>query len=387
MYIARDLTNVLIEATKQFPVVFITGPRQSGKTTLLQHTFPDFRYVNLEEPELRQWAKEQPKDFLAHNHTPLIIDEVQRVPELFSYIQLIADNKNNTGMFLLSGSQNFLLMAQLSQTLAGRSAILNLLPFSLNEINFINTSQSTNEIIIRGFYPRLFDSVNNLSLFYQGYVSTYIERDVRQLANIGNFNDFTRFMKLCAGRCGQLLNISSLAQESGIAYNTCKTWLSYLSTGFIIRLLQPYHKNYNKRIIKSPKLYFLDTGLLSYLLGIKDIGTLAVHPFRGQIFENLVYVELLKQRLNKGEESNIYFWRDNHGTEVDFIIDNSLNINCIETKSGTNFQPAYLKNLQQFSKYVSEIQQQFLVYDGNVERNINNVKLLNWKHLAAIPES
>ncbi len=380
MYIEREISDNLQAAITQFPVVFLTGPRQSGKTTLLRHLLSGFTYVNLEDPDMRSWAIKQPVDFLKNNPYPLIIDEAQYAPDLFSHIQIVVDNEDKAGMFILSGSQNFLMMERISQTLAGRSAILTLLPFSASELYDKLKGKASNDIIIRGFYPRLFDTVDDVSLFYQSYLNTYIERDVRQLSNIGNFNDFARFMKLCAGRCGQLLNISSLSTEAGLAYSTCKSWLSYLSTGHIIKLLQPYYRNFNKKIIKTPKLFFTDTGLLTHLLGISTSDTLAVHPLRGSIFENLVYSEILKNNNNRGNIGNIWYWRDNHGTEVDFLIERGVDLYTVESKSGTNFHDEYLGNLVKFRKYNPAVTKMFLVYDGSIERKINDVSILNWRN-------
>ena len=386
MYIERKLTKSIKRAMKQFPVEFLTGPRQSGKTTLLKHEFPHYRYVNLEDPDLRQWAMEQPKDFLHIHPWPLIIDEAQYAPVLFSYIQLIVDEHNKSGMFLLSGSQNFLLMEKITQSLAGRSAIMSLLPFSFNELSETDTSPDTNSIILKGFFPRLFHAVDDVGLFYKSYINTYVERDIRQLANIGNLNNFIRFMKLCAGRCGQLMNISSLATEAGIAYNTCKEWLSHLTTGYIISYVQPHHRNFNKRIVKTPKLFFTDTGLLCYLLGINSKETLALHPLRGAIFENLIYTELLKYKTNHGREKNIWFWRDNHGTEIDFLLDESASFRAIEVKSGMNIHDSYLKNLKQYRKYNPELSDMYLIYDGKIEREMGGISIVNWRNITGLLE-
>ncbi|MDP2423194.1 MAG: ATP-binding protein [Bacteroidales bacterium] len=384
MFVPRVLSVKLQQAAQQFPVLFLTGPRQSGKTTLLKQTFPDYRYVNLEDPEMRAWALEQPKDFLQVNSWPVIIDEAQYAPELFSYIQLITDNHQKAGMFLLSGSQNFLLMEKITQSLAGRSAILNLFPLSYTELAGAGIDDETNIMILKGFFPRIYQSIDEVSLFYKSYINTYVERDVRQLANIGNLNDFVRFIKLCAGRTGQLLNLSSLATEAGIAYNTCKSWLSWLSAGFVLQLVQPHYKNFNKKIVKAPKIYFNDTGLLCNLLGINSTETLALHPLRGSIFENLIYIELIKQRMNSAKDSNIWFWRDNHGTEIDFILEEALTLTAIDVKPGMNFHDAYLKNLLLFKKYNPDVGKLFLVYDGQLSREKNDISIINWKRFMAM---
>jgi uncharacterized protein len=384
MYIPRILSGTLQDAIAQFPVTILTGPRQSGKTTLLKHEFPSFRYVNLEDPELRLWAIEQPRDFLQSHPWPLIIDEAQYAPVLFSYLQLIVDQHNIPGMFILSGSQNFLVMQKVAQSLAGRSAVLSLLPFSYDEIAAVIELPDTNSMITKGFYPRLYHQVQDSSLFYKSYINTYVERDIRQLVNLGNLNDFIRFMKLCAGRCGQLLNISSLATEAGVAMNTCKSWLSYLSAGYVIQIIQPHFRNFNKRIVKTPKLYFTDTGLLCHLLGIDKSETLAIHAMRGVIFENLVFAELLKRITHRGKENEVWFWRDNHGTEIDFLLDKSAKIIAIEVKSGMNFHEDYLDNLIRYRKYNPDVAGMCLVYDGSTERLVNDVQLINWKNIARV---
>ncbi|HRW96415.1 MAG TPA: ATP-binding protein [Bacteroidales bacterium] len=382
MYLNRRITQTLLRAINQFPVVMLTGPRQSGKTTLLKNELPSFRYVNLEDPELRLWADEQPLDFL-HNHPwPLIIDEAQYAPVLFSYIQLLCDEKNLPGMFVLSGSQNFLVMEKITQSLAGRSAVLSLLPFSFDELPADYQKSDTNTLMLKGFYPCLYQHVTDTALFYRSYLNTYVERDVRQLANIGNLNDFIRFIKLCAGRSGNLLNISSLATEAGISYNTCKSWLSYLTTGFIIQLIQPHHLNFNKKIVKTPKIYFTDTGLLCHLLGIDRSETLGLHSMRGTLFENLVFTELIKDRCNKGKKTDVSFWRDNHGTEIDFLVDVDGKMQSLEVKSGMNFHTSYLTNSIRYRKYNPDLSKQFMVYDGAIERITQEVELINWRNIS-----
>jgi predicted AAA+ superfamily ATPase len=335
--------------------------------------------VNLEDPELRLWAIEQPKDFLNSHPYPLIIDEAQYAPALFSYIQLLCDEYNQPGMFILSGSQNFLVMERITQSLAGRSAVLSLLPFSFSELTEQTKSENTNELMIKGFFPRLFQGVSDRALFYRSYLNTYVERDIRQLANIGNLNDFIRFIKLCAGRCGHLLNVSSLATEAGITMPTCKSWLSYLTTGYIIHILQPHHQNFNKKVVKTPKIYFADTGLLCYLLGIDSAENLALNTFRGQVFENLVFTELLKQRINSGKDPGLWFWRDNHGTEIDFLVEDAGKMFSFEVKSGMNFHGTYLENSKMFRKYNPALTKQFLVFDGTIERNVQDVQVINWR--------
>lgn len=382
MYVQRIMAGALKRALDQFPVVMLTGPRQSGKTTLLKNELESFRYVNLEDPEFRLWAIEQPKDFLNSHPWPLIIDEAQYAPVLFSYIQILSDEHNQPGMFLLSGSQNFLVMEKITQSLAGRSAVLSLLPFSLSELPEDMQLEDTNMMMLKGFFPRMIQNVTDRALFYRSYLNTYVERDIRQLANIGNLNDFIKFIKLCAGRCGHLLNISSLATEAGITMPTCKSWLSYLTTGYIIHLLQPHHQNFNKKIVKTPKIYFTDTGLLCYLLGIDSAESLSLHAFRGQIFENLVFSELLKHRVHKGKDPSLWFWRDNHGTEIDFLLEDAGNMLSFEVKSGMNFHETYLNNSLRYRKYNPSLTRQFLVYDGTIERTVHELQVINWRSVA-----
>lgn len=381
MYIQRSLSNILISALAQFPVVFLTGPRQSGKTTLLKNLLGHFRYVNLESPDMRQWAIEQPIDFLNQNPAPLVIDEVQYASALFSYIQLQVDENNKPGMFVLSGSNNFMVMERITQSLAGRSAILKLLPFSFEEIREYVSGQTTNQLMLKGFYPRLYQTVTDSRLFYNSYLNTYVERDVRQMANIGKSYDFMRFIRLCAGRCGQLLNVTALATEAGISYNTCKSWLSYLIAGYVLYLLQPHHRNFSKKIVKTPKICFYDPGFLCALLGIDNEKTLALHPLRGAIFENLVFSELIKYTVNNGLDNTLWFWRDNHGTEIDFIFERNNLLTALEAKSGKQVHPEYLNNLVLYSKYNPEVYGKLLIYDGEIERNREGVQLVNWRNI------
>ena len=294
--IKRNIKNLIVKSCKEYPVISIIGPRQSGKTTLVQNMFPKKPYVNLEDIENREFALNDPKGFLAQYNEGAIIDEAQKVPELFSYIQTIVDKKRKNGMYILTGSQNFLLMEKVSQTLAGRTAIFKLLPLTLSEISkqkgFLN--KSIEDILHKGLYPKLFIQKMNINFYYSNYIQTYIERDVRQIKNIGSLSKFQKFLKLCAGRTGQLLNITSLANDCGITFHTANDWLSVLETSFIIFLLKPYYKNYNKRMIKMPKIYFYDTGLLCALLNITDAKQLNDHYLKGGIFESFVISEFIK---------------------------------------------------------------------------------------------
>ena len=315
--IDRILQTKLQELSKKYPIVTLTGPRQSGKSTLLRHAFPDYKYVSLEDPDIRLFATEDPRGFLATYPDKTIIDEAQRVPALFSYLQTHTDREGHEGMYLLAGSHNFLLMENISQSLAGRTAILKLLPFSHAEMANGNIlSSSINEEIFTGGYPRLYDKHITPSEFYPYYIQTYVERDVRLMKNIGDLSKFIRFIKLCAGRIGQLLNLSSLANECGVAVSTISTWISILEASYICYLLKPDYNNYAKRLVKTPKLYFYDTGLACSLLDIQTAEQVSSHFLRGGLFENLVINEFVKKSYNQGQEPDLTFWRDSTGNEV-----------------------------------------------------------------------
>ena len=336
--IKRNLAETISRAVKQFPVLTVTGPRQSGKTTLLKSQFPEYGYVNLEEPDIREWAEGDPRNFLNEYKKNVIFDEIQRVPSLFSYLQSKVDEYNIPGQFILSGSQSFLLNEKISQSLAGRAAVLNLLPLSFSELEKSGYgNKRINSYLFQGFFPRIYDQQIEPVLFYNSYINTYVERDVRLIKNITSISDFKRFLKLCAGRTGQLLNISAIATECGISVNTARGWLSLLEQSFIVFLLRPYHKNFNKRLVKMPKLYFFDTVLVCSLLEIENEKQLGTHYLRGSIFENFVITELLKFRLNSGKSSNLYFWRNNHGNEIDCIIEIAGKSVAVEIKSGETF--------------------------------------------------
>ena len=379
----RTLDNKLKEAAKQYPVVTLTGPRQSGKTTLVKMTFPNYDYVSLEEPDHRSFALEDPRGFLSQFPEKVILDEIQRAPDLFSYIQTIVDTKDMSGQFILTGSQNFLLLQKVSQSLAGRCAVLHLLPFSLSELKqrrplsidtigrqLPNKNRSLNEelssVLFEGFYPRIHDKRLNPVDWLGNYFQTYIERDVRDVVNVGDLEAFSRFVRLCAGRNGQLLNLSSLANDCGITHTTSKRWISILEAGFILFLLRPHYKNFSKRLIKSPKLYFLDTGLLSYLLRIRSAEDLRIHSQYGSIFESYIISELLKNYMNCGEEHPIYFWRDSTGNEIDIIMDEGDSLIPLEIKAGQTVSSDFFKGIRFWKELSNDLEQPTaLVYGGD----------------------
>ncbi|HEX6900265.1 MAG TPA: ATP-binding protein [Thermoanaerobaculia bacterium] len=348
----RTLEPRLRTLAASFPAVFLTGPRQSGKTTLARATFPDFHYVSLEDLQNRQEAVEDPRGFLRRleGKSGVILDEVQRTPDLFSYLQGFLDDVRS-GPMVLTGSQNFLMSERISQSLAGRVAILELLPLSVAELagrpallpeeltdpvslREEKPPRSLEELLFQGLYPRIHDRQLDASIWLDGYLRTYIERDVRQLSNIGNLEAFSRFLALCAGRSGQLLNSSALAVEAGVSHPTARSWISVLQASYIVLLLKPHHENFNKRLVKSPKLYFLDSGLLCHVLGLRRPEDLLVHPLRGAIFETFVISELYKLFLHHGQPSPLYFWRDSAGHEVDALLDLGTKRIPVEVKAG-----------------------------------------------------
>ena len=352
--ISRDIHPALVQASRQYPVVTITGPRQSGKTTLCRATFPESAYINLETPDTRAFAQEDPRGFLATLPDGAILDEIQRVPELPSYIQGIVDSASFQGKFILTGSQQFELMSQVSQSLAGRTALLRLLPLSINELKGAGMLPSLFSIMHSGFYPRIFQDKLAPSQMLSGYFSTYVERDLRQISVIHDLQKFERFVRLCAGRTGQLLNMNNLANDAGIAHSTARQWLALLQASYIVFLLPPWFTNTRKRLVKSPKLYFYDVGLASWLLGIHQPDQIQRDPLFGALFENMIVIDRLKSRHNAARPTECYFYRDNIGNEVDLIEPKGSKVHAIEIKAGQTISSDYFKALGRFRKAFPE---------------------------------
>lgn len=381
--VKRILTDKIKVLLTKYPVVTLTGPRQSGKSTLLKNTFTDYKYVSLEDPDMRNFAANDPRGFLSTYPDKTIIDEAQKVPHLFSYIQTATDNANKTGMYILAGSQNFLLLEAVSQSLAGRTAVLKLLPFSMAEMNNGGIPlHNVDTQIFNGSYPRLFDKNIPPQDFYPYYIQTYVERDVRQVKNIGDIHKFEKFIKLCAGRIGQVLNVSSLANDCGISVSAANSWLSVLETSYICYLLKPDYNNFSKRLIKSPKLYFYDTGLACSLLDIKSAEQVSSHFLKGGLFENLVLTEFLKHYYNQGIVPDLTFFRDSSGNEIDIIDNVDGKQLAYEVKAGSTFSPDYFKGIvkwQGFSGYPSE--NCTVVYAGDMEMKTSNGRVVNYAKL------
>ena len=368
---------------QQFKAVAIIGPRQSGKTTLAKYVFPEKAYVNFENPDTRLFATEDPRGFLSNYPDGAIFDEAQRVPALFSYLQQILDESLTNGLFIITGSNNFLLQESISQSLAGRVAYLTLLPLTLDEIGVQHTT--CNELLVRGAYPGLYKEAIDPNTWYANYIRTYIERDVRLVKNINNLLTFERFVRLCAGRVGQLLNMQSLAIEVGVDAKTINTWMGILEMTFVVFRLQPYHKNFNKRLVKMPKLYFYDTGLAAALLGIENSQQLELNSFRSALFENFVILDLIKQRFNQAKASNLFFWRDSAGNELDILIDQTERLIPVEIKSGQTVTPAFFKGLNYWQKLTGE-EGGYVIYGGNqMEKRSHGRTVLPYTDLAKLP--
>lgn len=384
--IKRDLSAKLKALAGKFPVVSVVGPRQSGKTTLVKSLFAGWGYVSLEDLDQREFALKDPKGFLASHDKGAVIDEVQRAPQLFSYIQTVVDRNRKPGRFILTGSQNILLQENISQSLAGRTAILKLLPLSIGELSHTAyRAEQSGEYIFKGFYPRLYDKKIAPADWYPNYIQTYVERDVRLVKNISDLNTFQKFIRMCAGRIGQVLNLSSLGNECGITHNTARAWLSVLESSYIIFLLKPYHKNFNKRLVKMPKLYFYDTGLACSLLGIQSKSQLDTHYLKGSLFESLIISEIIKNRFNKGLEPNCYYWRDKTGHEIDCIAETPRKLLQIEIKSGRTIGEDFFDGIKYWNKLAAKSDQNgYLIYNGDEDQQRTLAKVISWKNLPAI---
>ena len=373
--IARTITPKILDLLEKFPIVAITGPRQSGKTTLSKIVKPNYKYVNLENLSDREFAKTDPIGFLQTYQNGVIIDEIQNVPSLFSYLQVVTDERNINGEYIITGSQNFLMMEQILQSLAGRVALFTLLPMSIQELEPTEYKPTSWEnYALSGSYPRKIIQNIEASDYYENYIKTYVERDVRLLKNILDLDLFQKFIKLLAGRVGQLFNQSSLGNELDLDNKTINSWFTLLETSFLTFKLQPYHSNFNKVIIKTPKIYFHDTGLLCYLLGIRTKEDLELHFAKGNVFENLVISEIYKNSINSATKSKIYFWRDKSQNEVDLIVETGLRLDAIEIKSAKTINQNYFKGLDYFKNLKNDTHLH-LVYGGNKNQERTNYKI------------
>lgn len=365
--INRNISSEIIRLKDKFPIITLTGVRQCGKSTLLKNVFKNYDYVSLEDIDIRNFAKEDPRGFLDNYNHYCIFDEVQRVPELFSYIQTKSDNENIMGKYILSGSNNFTLMQNISQSLAGRTAVLNLAPLSINELkNSDYIEHDVNKLMFNGFYPAIYSRKINPNDYFPSYVTTYIERDVRLLRNIPDSDDFIRFIKILATRSGQVLNYNDLSKSCGLSVPTVRAWISVLKQSYLIFTLEPYYNNYSKRLIKSPKIYFYDTGLLCYLLGLESSEQLAANDgIRGAVFETMIVSDYIKSRLFKGQKPQGYYWRDSNQNEIDLIIEECLDIKGYEIKSGSSMERKYLAGLKKFSDISGiSMENMSVIYNG-----------------------
>lgn len=382
------MASPIREMMQQFPMVSVTGPRQSGKTTLLREMFPGFQYVNFEDPEMRLFFEQDPRGFLRQYARYVIFDEAQRVPTLFSYLQVRADEDRIMGQYLLSGSQNFLLLEKISQSLAGRVAVCRLLPFSHAELRAHPGEplmpDSVEAAIFKGGYPVLYDRAAAHAPYFQSYLQTYVERDVRSVLNIKDLNSFQIFLRLCAGRVGQPLNLQSLATESGISVPTIKNWLSILEASYILFQLPPFFEDFHKRLVKSPKLYFYDTGLLCHLLGISEAAQIGQHYARGSLFENMVILELMKNRLNRNAQPSFFFWQDSHKVEVDLLELAGLDTHLFEMKYSETPRAEFFKGLQSFREHAPEHRKSgknWVVYAGEETQQRSAATIESWRRL------
>ncbi len=386
MYIKRIIEKRLKELAQQFPAIAILGPRQSGKTTVAKRVFPHHKYINLEELDTRQFAIEDPRGFINSfiKEEGVILDEIQRTPDLLSYIQGIIDSENKSGFFILTGSENILISQHIGQSLAGRIALVTLLPLSLKELEEATLlPESLNQVIYHGFYPRLFEKKIDVNEWIRSYINTYIERDVRNLKNIGDLALFQKFIKLCAGRVGQLIDLTSIGNDCGITAHTVRSWLSILEATYILFILRPHYVNFNKRLTKSGKLYFYDTAIACQLLSIASPDELSSHYLKGGVFESMVISDLLKQQNNLGLSSNLYFWRDKSGLEVDCLVDQGTDLIPIEIKSGETINQDFFKNIEKWNILAGrENKKSYVIFGGSELQKRSKAILIGWRQAA-----
>ncbi|HPW66791.1 MAG TPA: ATP-binding protein [Salinivirgaceae bacterium] len=381
MLVYRKIKDSIEQLIGKYPIIALTGPRQSGKTTLLKHMFPDYKYVSLENPDMRNFAETDPQGFLKQYDKYVIFDEVQRVPHLFSYIQSIVDDSRIMGQFIFSGSQNFHLMQNITQSLAGRVAIFRLFPFDFQELKSAELLQNDYTAhLLKGFYPAIYDRNIRATDFYPNYIETYIQRDVSELLAVQDMSLFRKFLALCATKAGQILNMSSLAKECGISSPTVKSWLSALENSYVVFLLQPYYKNFSKRITKSPKLYFYDTGLLCNLLRINAVSQINNQTIKGALFENMIVSEYVKKKYHKNErQTDLWFWRDSEGNEVDLLIEKPQETEIVEIKATQTIMSDLFKGLNYYAALETEVKLiKTLVYGGNERQERSVARVLPW---------
>lgn len=383
--IEREISSRIKTLVRDYPVVTVTGPRQSGKTTLMRSLFSKWVYVNLESLSERSFAREDPIAFLGQfKGKSVILDEIQRVPELLSQIQVIVDEERKSGRFLLTGSQNFSLMRGVSQSLAGRTALVTLLPLSLSEIKGFAREQTLDETMWKGFYPKIYGDAVSPTDELAFYIQTYLERDVREVENVRNLRTFSIFLRLAAGRTGQVLNISSLAADVGISPKVACEWLSLLEASFVIQLLEPWHANLNKRLTKAPKLYFTDVGLAANLIGITESAQLAAHPLRGALFETMVVGEFIKRILNAGSHAKINYYRDSNQNEIDFVVTQGDKVSLYEIKSGATYSNDWIATINRLAPQFGNVVQKAVVYGGDTSQHRTGFDLLSWRKASLI---
>ena len=382
--IKREMAAKARELWSKYPVLTLTGPRQSGKTTLARSVFPDAEYVNLEDPEMHALALSDMREFLRRHPAPAVFDEVQYVPELLRYVQAAVDEARSPAQYVLTGSHQPALRAAIGESLAGRTGLLELMPLTIGELAAVGVEKSRDEWIFEGFMPRLYDSALLPTELYRDYFRTYVERDVRQLANLRRLAAFETFVRLLAGRVGQVLNVNALSDDAGVSVPTVKEWLSVMEMSYVIYVMRPYYRNFGKRFIKSPKVYFTETGLASYLLGIRSPEQVANHPLMGNLFENMAVMEILKRRLNRGDEPDMYFMRTSSGLEADIVVENGGRLDLYEVKASSTFRPDITANLRRMAEFIPDVGRLALVYSGRASGIQDGVDTVNFADVGEV---